>query len=233
MSDKLNKKVIMHELKYAINNSKSHQIIEWLRLSCRPDPEFPVGMVSSIYYDTRDWTFLAEKINSDYMKTKVRVRWYSDISNKKHFDASFAEAKFKIGTRREKVRIMTPYSGKWLSNVRLDNPKLLELPPLLRSKGIILDQNVFPVYEISYKRLRFVEPYTSTRICIDYDISAPRVNSYMLPRFNPLRLQTAVFEIKGGLSELPFTLQPLTDLGCRKASFSKYTACYKKIMGGT
>jgi hypothetical protein len=232
MSLELNKKIIMHELKFVINNSKSHQIIEWLRLSCRPDSEFPVGMVSSIYYDTRNWRFLGEKINSDYMKTKVRVRWYSGINNKRPFDASFAEAKFKIGSRREKVRIRTPYSGEWLSNVRLDNPKLLEIPPLLRSKGIVLNEDVYPVFQISYKRLRFVEPYTGSRTCIDYDISAPRVNSYMLPRFNPFMVQTAVFEIKGGLSELPFTLQPLTDLGCRKASFSKYGACYKKIVGG-
>jgi len=230
MSDKTANKVAVHETKFIISNIKSHQIIEWLQCSCRADPEFPAGTVSSIYYDTRNWGFLAEKINSDYLKTKVRIRWYSDISNKKDFEKSFVEAKFKIGNRRKKVRSLTPYSGTWFSRCRLDNSRLLEIPFLLRNKGIILNQSVFPVYQISYKRLRFIEPYTGCRICFDYDISAPRVNNYMLPKSNPFKLQTAVFEIKGNVSDLPFHLYPLTDMGFEKASFSKYKACYEKIM---
>jgi len=230
MSDKMAMKAAVHETKFIINNSKSRQIIEWLQSSCSADPEFPAGMVSSIYYDTRNWRFLAEKNNSDYLKTKVRIRWYSDISNKKDFEKSFIEAKFKIGNRRKKVRSSTPYSGTWLSRCRLDNPQLLEIPFLLGKEGIVLNQSVFPVYQISYKRLRFIEPYTGCRICFDYDISAPRVNNYMLPKSNPFKLQTAVFEIKGSVSDLPFHLYPLTDMGFEKASFSKYKACYEKIM---
>ncbi|MCD4665197.1 MAG: VTC domain-containing protein, partial [Bacteroidales bacterium] len=168
MSDKTAKKAAfaaVHETKFIISNNKSRQIIEWLRCSCREDPEYPAGTVSSIYYDTRNWGFLAEKNNSDYLKNKIRIRWYSDISNKKNFEKSFIEAKFKIGNRRKKVRYLTPYSGTWLSRCRLDNPQLLEIPFLLGKEGIVLNQSVFPVYQISYKRLRFIEPYTGFRIC--------------------------------------------------------------------
>jgi hypothetical protein len=218
-----------HETKFIISNRKSYQIIEWLRCNCSPDARYPAETVSSIYYDTWRWRFLDEKFNSDYLKTKVRIRWYSDIDNKKHFEVSFAEAKFKVGNRREKIRIITPYSGKWMSSTRLDNPELLVIPLLLRSRGIVLDENVFPVYQVSYKRMRFIEPCTGVGLCFDYDISAPRVNSYMLPKHNPFTLHTAVFEIKGGISELPYNLHPLTDIGFKKASFSKYSACFQKI----
>lgn len=219
----------LREIKFVVNCHKSHQIIKWLSLSCRPDPEFPEGTVSSIYYDTRNWKYLAEKINSDYLKSKVRVRWYSDINNIKHSKDSFAEAKFKIGSRREKIRVKTPYTGQWLADKSLDNVKLLEIPAILGVKEIVICQNVYPVFQISYKRLRFIEPVTGTRICFDYDIWAPRINSYMMQVFNPFKLHLSVFELKGKMSKLPFMLQPLTNIGCRKASFSKYSACYKKL----
>ena len=79
------------ELKYVNSNTKSHILISWLEKSCIPDPEFPVGTVSSIYYDTWDKKYLGEKINSYYLKTKVRVRWYSCLEYKSHNDKTFAE----------------------------------------------------------------------------------------------------------------------------------------------
>lgn len=229
MKKELDKKKNEHEIKFVINNSKSHQAIEWLKRTCKTDPQFPMEIVSSIYYDTWTWRFLNEKLNSDYLKTKVRVRWYSDINNIKHSKYSFAEAKFKVGNQRKKVRVKTPHTGKWLSNTRLDDPKLLSIPSLLRSKGIVLNENIFPVYQITYKRMRFLEPFEGLRVCFDYDISAPRVNKYMFPGSYPFMLRVAVFEIKGGVSELPVTLHTLTDIGCRKASFSKYGICFQKI----
>jgi hypothetical protein len=70
-------------------------------------PFFP-ETVSSIYFDTWGWKSLSEKINSDYLKTKIRFRWYSDIAYQLHYAPSFAEAKFRIGTKRKKIRIQTP-----------------------------------------------------------------------------------------------------------------------------
>lgn len=111
-----------------------------------------------------------------------------------------------------------------------ENSVLLLMPDLLREKGVRIKNNLHPVFQISYKRLRFVDTYSGSRICLDYDISAPRVNGYMLPRMNPFKLNTAVFEIKGAVQSLPVSLKPLTFFGCQKLSFSKYQACYQKIM---
>jgi len=219
-----------HETKFVINNSSVHLIIQWLRCRCLPDREFPAGIVSSIYYDTRDWRFLREKINSDYLKTKVRLRWYADIDSEEPEDKSYLEAKYKVGPKREKVRIKTDFSGKWLSRVGLDNRKLLHIPGFLRSMGVMVGSALCPAFKITYKRLRFVEPTTGARLSVDYDIRAPDVNRRMLPRTNPFGLRSAVFELKGPMRELPDVLGQLTALGCRKQSFSKYSTCYAKIM---
>ena len=49
---------------------------------CRRDPEFPAAVVWTIYYDTPAFASLGEKINSDYLKRKIRVRWYSDLEGR-------------------------------------------------------------------------------------------------------------------------------------------------------
>ncbi len=219
-----------HETKFVLNNSASGIMLRWLQARCRPDPQFEAAIVSSIYYDTSKWKFLREKINSDYLKTKVRLRWYADIETREPQDDSYIEAKYKRGSRRAKVRIKTGISGKWLSRVNLDNLKLLKVPHLLRNNGIIIAGHLIPVFTITYKRRRFIEIMTGARLSIDYDISAPCVNRQVLTRQNPARLQNAVFELKGNLTELPDVLTQLTALGCRKESFSKYLNCYKNIM---
>lgn len=218
------------ELKFIVSNNRAQSITKWLKTICVPDPLFHIGRVNSIYYDSKDWTFLYEKINSDYLKTKIRVRWYDDVIENKCYDQSYLEAKFKIGSLRKKVRELTRYSGKQLSTMRLDDIKLVDLTSQLYIKGVIPSKNIYPVFQISYTRLRFIDPYSGSRICFDYNISAPRVNKLMLSQSNPLYLNTAVFEIKGQENRLPFSLYPLISMGCRKSSFSKYSTCYQLIM---
>jgi hypothetical protein len=218
-----------HETKFVFSNSRAHLIIQWLGYRCLPDPEFPVGIVSSIYYDTRDWHFLREKINSDYLKTKVRVRWYADITSNKPEEYSFIELKQKIGATRRKIRLESDLSGRWLSTVNLDNQRLLDIPLTLRTKVQDIPMHMHPVFQISYKRWRFIESVTGTRLCIDQDICVPKVNHLIIPNTTPLCLRNAVFELKGQIRELPHSLQPLTILGCRKQSFSKYMHCYQQI----
>ncbi|HDP95497.1 MAG TPA: VTC domain-containing protein [Candidatus Aminicenantes bacterium] len=220
----------VHEGKYVIHNSVAHKVVAWLQGRCWPDREFPAGIVASIYYDSRDWRFLGEKINSDYMKTKVRVRWYQDINTKEPLDASFMEVKYKTGGIRRKIRVKTPHSGAWLCETELNDPKLMALPDLLKLGEVFLQGPLFPVFQISYKRRRFVDPVSGLRLSIDYDIHVPRVNPAMVPRFNSANLNSAVFETKGGNSRLPEPLHQLTALGCRKQSFSKYSMGYQKIM---
>lgn len=220
-----------NELKYVIGSRRSGSVLQWLKCNCRPDPQFPVGVVNSIYFDTRDWQSLGEKMNSDYIKTKIRLRWYAEIDGSHAPNQSYAEVKYKIGYKRQKKRVATPFSGGDLAGMDLHNPVLLRIPQILKSHGIRLDRALFPVYRIEYKRYRFLEPLHGSRICFDKDICIPRVNPMAVARQYPLALQTAVFEYKGAFAELPYSLFPLMKLGLRKASFSKYGACFQKLTG--
>lgn len=219
-----------NELKFIISNSKSSQVLSWLRKTCKKDTEYPVAMISSIYYDTHQWKYLNEKINSDYLKTKVRLRWYSDLDYRNHSEITFLEAKFKIGSKREKIRLNTSYTGEQIASTNLENPELINIPVALKEQSSVIKYPLLPTFQISYKRERFIDPLSGSRICFDYDISAPRTNIHMIPNTNHFQIETAVFEIKGNNDELPYSLYPLTDMGCVKSSFSKYLACYQKLM---
>ena len=219
-----------HELKFVFENSRASVLIKWLELRCQPDPDFPTGKVSSIYYDTLNWRYLNEKINSDFLKTKIRIRWYEDINTGHQGDQSFLEAKYKIGSSRKKKRVATEYSGKWLSRIPLSDPKLIGIPFLLCELGVKIPPTLFPAFQISYKRFRFIEPLTGSRLCIDFDIGMPRTNWHMLPKTGRGILPCGVFEVKGSQTELPGILRQLTAMGCRKESFSKYSGCVNELL---
>ena len=221
-----------HEIKYVFNNNYASVLANWLTLRCIPDPKFPSGVISSIYYDTRNWLLLNEKLNSDYLKSKFRVRWYESLGNTDHPDKSFVEVKSKIGATRRKIRFESRYSGKELAGMDLSCPELLDLQKKARAMGAELPFSLYPALQISYKRYRYLEPETRCRICIDFDILSPRVNRQMLPRAKPHSyLASGVVEVKGDIQELPHSLRQLTALGCRKQAFSKYSGCFAKVTG--
>ena len=100
----------------------------------------------TVYYDTPRLALLGEKIGSDFLKTKVRVRWYAGRDGRPG-DALFAEAKFRVGSQRRKVRHRLPYTplkppagrstirrgSQWLEPLRADAPHLPgPLAPVLR-----------------------------------------------------------------------------------------------------
>ena len=219
-----------HEIKYVLDGGAVPRVTAWLKLRCRPDPSFPFETISSIYYDTPDWRFLREKGNSDFQKTKVRLRWYTDAHDRDPSEVSFAEAKFRTGSLRRKIRVRTDYTGRWISGVSLGHPLLLRVAHLLRAEGFPPTGVLMPVFQVSYLRERLVDPLSGMSVCVDSQIRAPRVNPQMVPRSNPFALNTAVLELKGEGQELPTVLRSLCSLGCRRSSFSKYMSCYTKIM---
>lgn len=218
-----------YELKFMLPNATAAPVIDWLKARLRPDPEFPEGTVSSIYYDRRDWRSISEKVNSDFLKLKIRIRWYSELDGTANDEAAFLEAKFKVGCRRRKARIRIPFTGSELAGMSLADPPLRALPEHLRQEGVCVAPDFEPVFEVSYKRLRFVDDATAARCCIDYDIRAPRVNPLRLPFSRADYLPSAVFEQKGEREALLPSLRRLTAFGLHKRSFSKYAACYRYL----
>ena len=217
------------EIKYVFNRQIGSQLIQWLSEKCLPDGEYPCGTVSSVYYDTPWWHLLREKLNSDYLKTKFRIRWYSDLNGKNPGPCGWIEAKHKVGSSRYKQRVQLSESGQKLSETPLESHDWFNFAQRFSEMGSHLPAALLPVFEIRYQRLRFVEPTSGSRICIDNHITAPRINPLMLSAATPAELNEGVFELKGKLNALPAYLKQLTVLGCRKSSFSKYLNCYVQL----
>lgn len=219
------------EQKFIITAKRAGRILQWLDSMCRPDLEHPRALVSSIYFDTHQLHCVDEKLNSDYLKSKFRLRWYRVPGRTPAAgDPVFAEAKLRTGSIRRKLRAPAPFEAPWLQEAPLEDPRLLELNRTLRSLGAVLQQTLLPTLAIEYERRRYIDAVSGARLCVDAGIRVQRVNRMLLPRALPGALETAVFELKGDCLDLPPHLYTLTDLGCRRASWSKYAVCYQKLV---
>jgi hypothetical protein len=219
------------ELKYTIPQERTKIALSLLSTRLDPDPQYPSAIISSIYFDSYDWKLLGEKRNSDYLKTKVRLRWYASITeNQKSFDeTTFAEVKYKIGSKRTKIRHRTHFSGQELENMSLSSFELLEVIHKLKRLGCPIRRALVPTFVVSYKRQRFVDRATGKRVCIDSDIGVPKFNKATLTSSFSSYLPNTVIEVKSPDQEFPLFLRPLQALGLRKTAFSKYYECYAEL----
>jgi hypothetical protein len=216
------------ELKFIVPGSRSELARRWLELICTRDLQFPAAVVWTIYYDTPGLSSLGEKINSDYLKRKIRVRWYSDLEGRAAGPA-FIEAKVRVGNRRSKVRARLPVSADELAEWDLQDPRLRAFPALLWNEGILTDGLWQPVLLVRYRRDRFIEPVSRSRVSLDTDIAGVAANPTLLSAVDHTSIALAVLEVKGDSDQLPQALRPLLQLGWRKSSFSKFLAVHSHM----
>ncbi len=214
------------ERKWAMPARLSPRVARFLAARLRPDPEHAEGHVCSIYYDTPDWRFVEEKLSSDFLKTKVRLRWYEDAQRRPLSPKAFLEVKVKLGGAREKLRVPSPIDSGLLSEMSLSDRRLRGLPRLAETQGVRLPSPLLPGFLVRYRRRRYVEPSSGLRLSLDDRIHVPIVNRAMVPRSLPGHLDLAVLEVKGAQGDLPRSLQPLFELGLRQRALSKYAACH-------
>ncbi|HKY22625.1 MAG TPA: VTC domain-containing protein [Vicinamibacterales bacterium] len=216
------------ELKFALPIGRVHLARRWLERVCRRDPEFPAAIVWTIYYDTPALVSLAGKINSDYLKRKIRIRWYSDLHGRVSGPA-FVEAKLRVGTRRSKVRERLSWAAGEIAQWSLQDSRLLTIPSLLRQHGILGHESWQPLMLLRYRRDRFLDLPTRSRVSLDADIAGVAVHPRLVPG-DRSPLASAVLEVKGSGDRLPRTLKPLLHLGIHKRSFSKFLTVYAHMM---
>ncbi len=218
-----------HELKLTLPVVRQRALLAWLRGRCRADPEFPDGRVTSIYFDTPDRSLLRQKVNSDFAKEKVRLRWYEDPATGHAPGMGFVEIKRKLGGRRRKTRLPLGVDANQIRRRADDHAYLRRLLGPLRREGHAVPADLSPFLRISFRRRRFVDPFGGARISLDTGIRAGPVGAGRLPWAHPSPLAHAVVEVKGADDALPPWLLPLRRLGCRPESFSKYERCYLKL----
>ena len=214
------------ERKWTCAQARAPQVARFLAGRLRPDRAHAAGWVSSVYYDTPDRRFLREKLDSDYRKTKVRVRWYEDDDGELLSPDAFLEVKSKRGSSRRKTRLAVPEGAAAIRRLSFSDARLRALPDLARRGGEHLPSPLIPVLVVRYRRRRFLDPVTRSRVCLDDRIQA---GATCRAHSAGMRLDQAVVEVKGPDWDLPEHLVHLYRLGCRREAFSKYFTCHQLL----
>lgn len=205
-------------------------LLEWLEFRLVRDPAHYHGPIVSLYYDTPALRFYNEVRNGDYLKTKVRLRWYQAVfpAEQKVADC-FLEIKQKFGARRYKRRQPVTLETGCLSGDLFSHPAILAMPELMPRLILLARGLLVPLLVVEYERFRFIDPRTGSRIALDSGIACSRVNSTYLPGMAPVKLPVGVVEVKGALDTLPDCLYPMRR-HLRKRSFSKYARCCEVLI---
>lgn len=198
-----------------------------LRQVCRPDSEYPTGLVSSLYFDTFDLDEHQKSMSGDLRKDKVRIRWYGGNDSPKGEQTIFIELKSKEGFAGNKQRFKVEVPAYHLAMPHLARGIVTGtlLNNTLSSFGYFPSKPLCPVVKITYWRYRFTEPLTGQRIALDCRIRSTMVKPRPGNGETELELAGAVIEIKGTSIELPATLMRLGMLDVDWSRFSKYSAC--------
>jgi hypothetical protein len=222
------------ESKYLLPIWKHGQVLSALRALCQPDPKYPNGIIDSIYFDTLDFKFLREKADSDYLKTKVRLRWYHTLNGELASSSAFSEIKYRVGTRRQKLHFESNIASESLDQIDLEDPLLLEFGDSLTQVGVLPFEKLLPMFVVRYARYRFIDPISNTRIALDSEISIAKVNRNIFPEaavMPQFKLDTAVLEFKAKQPGMPRVAMALRHLELRQSSFSKYLEGYLALKG--
>jgi hypothetical protein len=213
------------EQKFIFDAADKGLLLEWLDFHLVRDPVFYYGPVVSLYYDTPSLSFYFQVCNGDFIKTKVRLRWYqSHFPPEQESVICYLEIKRKYGARRHKQRQQLELEIRCLSGDLFSHPAILEAPngvPEARATGRGL---LVPILIVHYERFRFIDPRSGSRIALDTGIVCSRSNSAYLAGAAPVAFGSDVLEVKGVLDALPDCLVPVSR-HLRKQSFSKYATC--------
>lgn len=217
-----------HEAKFEVPGTAAHRVHSLLRQRLAVDPEYPDAHVYSLYFDSPSLRYLEDKDGSDYLKTKVRIRWYGDPGTLECLPDAFLETKAKVGATRSKVRVMLPGMAPEIAAMDFGDARLVRLIQGLSEQGVSLLPGLTPLVLIRYRRRRFVLPRVKARVCIDTDIRTLAAHP-SLGAVIPRPLPHAVMEVKGSERVLPAELIPMSSLGVRLNSFSKYLRCVDAV----
>ncbi|HLP29766.1 MAG TPA: polyphosphate polymerase domain-containing protein, partial [Geothrix sp.] len=217
------------EQKFIYPAGQARMLRDWLEYRFVPDPHHHAGVIHSIYYDTPALHLYGEKLNSDYQKTKVRLRWYGSEGYRPDDDViCFLEIKRKFGAVRRKRRESFPLPARILSGDPFSSQEVWNASSRTFANEYVPPGTLVPVAEIRYRRLRYVDPETGSRLSLDFDIRCERANTALFPFRVPVYLDSGVLEQKGPSRFLLPSQGPIAGY-LRKCAFSKYAECIEGL----
>lgn len=218
------------ERKFTASRHRLEEALAQVGQFADPDPRFPAGRIRSIYFDSPRLRAFDEKLAGDFLKRKVRARWYESPSDPVPV---FFEIKCREGGGRRKERVRVDLPRVRLLNSDLSDEHLrLDLLGGAGSLRAEVPTDFVPMLDLAYERRRFVCRWTGARMCLDWDIRVVRFRGSILPGAALPVLPEIVFEFKDiGQGEIPW-LGDLAHAGFMARSFSKYGECVRRILEG-
>jgi len=217
------------ERKYFIPTTMLAQATAMLSHSCIPDPQFPHGLVQSIYYDTTDLEFFYQSADGQRSKRKIRIRWYDRPND--GYTTAYLEVKSKVGLIGTKARSALQVQTSRLSRPTTAGPVPYDhLCQILTGLGFLPERRIYPIVMIQYVRSRFVDIATGMRVSLDQRTESrliTNLDGFVRPR---VMLSGAIIELKGSCIDIPPTLQWLRHMQSDWSGYSKYAVCLEAHM---
>jgi hypothetical protein len=224
---------LRHEAKFVLPQYRVPAVRAWLDHCCARDPAYGENIISSVYFDTLQLDLLEQKEQSEYIKHKVRIRWYTELSGSALSDRAYLEVKGKQGARTHKRRIPLPVRVSALDRDPIGTAVSVDLAEHITDTARNDLRRLLPVCVVRYRRRRYIEMATGSRIALDHAIEGLHANPRFRLRRPAAASDAAVLEVKGpGAHALPPTLHALVRFGVRKTSFSKYAVCVRRLIEG-
>jgi hypothetical protein len=218
------------EQKFTFRWTDKDVLWDWLEFHTLRDPSFYRGPIISLYYDTPSLDFYGEARNGDYLKTKVRLRWYQTVftSADQTIDCFF-EIKRKRGALRHKQRQALALSAGCLSGDVFSSAQIANLPREMGGFSCFNRGILVPMLVVEYQRCRYVDAQTGARIALDFAIGCRRANDAYVYGSVPIESALGVLEVKSKGAELPEFLRPMRRY-LNRQSFSKYALCCQRLL---
>ena len=156
----------------------------WLDARLPRDPQYPLGVVTSCYYDTPQLDSYQDSADGEFAKQKLRLRWYGDPVDP--YAGVWLELKSRDGARSVKQRFRYPSSGT-PNQLGLIIPEREELASRLHDltgfAALPIAPTLQPTALIRYERIRWQAADGSVRAALDTNVRTadPRGAPIWLP----------------------------------------------------
>ena len=230
MSEKADKTVYRHELKYFVSTAQIEVLKNRISGIMCPDPHiFESGRYSirSVYFDDYQNRCFYENENGNDPRAKYRIRIYNQCADRISLELKQKE---KGRTRKTSCLLTIEQTevllkGNYLSDIA-EKPKLLQA-----LCADIMVNRLCPVVIVEYDRYPYLYKNGNVRITFDTCISSSKdVKSFFqnsIPKRSILPKGLQLLEVKfdGFLPDIIYRALQLDDL--QQTAFSKYYLCRK------
>jgi hypothetical protein len=220
------------ERKFFVPPAKTIFARSLLSHTCLPDGKYPQGTINSLYFDTPDLDHFQKSDDGNYERDKICIRWYDNPGDLKGMVPVYLELKSKKGfvSRKKRRKIFVP--AERLKRIQYDDTIVARnvISGTLTEFGYFSKEPLIPVIVVTYRRFRFTEIMTGTRLSFDWRICSTLTNHVLGHTRLNLMLEGGVIEIKSPTVEIPVSLRSLVELGTDWTRFSKYAGCLESQM---